>query len=269
MARHRDTKRNRRSLHAKALRRRVAGLIGSAGAFVAFGLGPLGVAPAAHADEFDVIVDPIISALSSVDPALAADVSTVLGDVTTSSGWESVVADLGGVDSALGAASSAASVVPDTSSVASASADLGSSSDAAAVAWFDQYVSVPLHTDMENWINSPLGEHVDGFINQVSGQDLIGNGADGTAANPDGGNAGLWFGDGGNGYAGGDGGNGGFIIGNGGDGGNATDGGSGAAPAALSRRGQFHVAKRPSWCDHCQRRRRWQRRQRRDAWCGR
>ena len=147
MARHRDSKRSRRSLHARALRRRVAGLIASAGAFVAFGMTPLPAAPAAHADEFDVIVDPIINALSSVDPALGADVSTLVGDFTTS--WDSAVADFSGVDSALGAASSAASVVPDTSSSASASAsaDLGSSSDAAAAAWFDQYVSVPLHTE--------------------------------------------------------------------------------------------------------------------------
>ncbi|MGA9488980.1 MAG: hypothetical protein WBV80_01840, partial [Mycobacterium sp.] len=182
MARHRDTKRNYRSLHAEALRRRVAGLIAIAGAFVAFGLGPLGVAPAAHADEFDVIVDPIINALSSVDPLLGADVSTVLGDVTTSSGWESVVADLGGVDSALGAASSAASVVPETGWAAS---DSG-----AAVSGAESW-STLAHGLEQDWITSQFGSQVDTSINTFAEKvdpslvgdscGLICNGADGTS----------------------------------------------------------------------------------------
>ncbi|MGO9068081.1 hypothetical protein [Mycobacterium sp.] len=35
-----------------------------AGAVLAFGLGPLAAAPVAHADEFDLIVEPIINSLS-------------------------------------------------------------------------------------------------------------------------------------------------------------------------------------------------------------
>ncbi|HME16650.1 MAG TPA: hypothetical protein VKG83_14615, partial [Mycobacterium sp.] len=54
-------KRNRRSRNAKALRRAVVGLIASAGAFLAFGMTPLAMTPSAHADEFDVIIDPIIN----------------------------------------------------------------------------------------------------------------------------------------------------------------------------------------------------------------
>jgi len=41
----------------------VVGLGSSAGAVLAFGLGPLAAAPPAHADEFDVIIDPIINSL--------------------------------------------------------------------------------------------------------------------------------------------------------------------------------------------------------------
>ena len=88
---------------------------------------------------------------------------------------------------------------------------------------------LPLHADMERWIDSPFGTRVDDFLNHISGHFLIGNGVDGTAADPDGGNAGLWFGDGGNGYGPtGDGGDAGWIMGNGGDAGSATDGGAAA-----------------------------------------
>ena len=104
MSRHTRSKRNRQSRRAQVGRRRVVGWGTGAGAVLAFGLGPWGVAPAAHADGFDVILEPIINALSGVDPLLGADVSTVVGDVTASGGWDSWVADLGGVDSALGAA---------------------------------------------------------------------------------------------------------------------------------------------------------------------
>jgi len=63
MAGQHSSKRNRRSRNAKA-RRRVVGLGGGAGAMLAFGLSPLAALPAAHADEFDVIVDPIVNAIS-------------------------------------------------------------------------------------------------------------------------------------------------------------------------------------------------------------
>src|SRR5271166_1275050 len=104
---HRCTKHNRRSRNAKALRRAVVGLIASAGAFLAFGMTPLAMTPSAHADEFDVIVDPIINSISSVDPTLAVDMT----------GW------LANLDSALAAASSV-----DASSLAGAAATAESSS---------------------------------------------------------------------------------------------------------------------------------------------
>jgi hypothetical protein len=97
MARHRITKQNRRSRSAKARRRGVVGLGTSAGAFLAFGLTPLAAAPAAHADEVDLVLEPIINSLASVDPTVGADLS----------GW------LANLDSVFAAASSVdASAVP-------------------------------------------------------------------------------------------------------------------------------------------------------------
>jgi len=88
--RHRS-KRNRQTRSAKA-RRRVVGLGGGAGAMLAFGLGPLAAMPAAHADEFDIVVDPIINAISgsladavaAFDPAAATDLGTGALDAATS-----------------------------------------------------------------------------------------------------------------------------------------------------------------------------------------
>jgi endoglycosylceramidase len=94
----------------------------------------------------------------------------------------------------------------------------------------DQFVYTPIHTAEQAWVTSPFGEQVDDFINTTFGQTIIGNGAPGTAAHPDGAAGGLLFGDGGDGWdsnvagvAGGDGGV--AFFGNGGNGG---DGGTGA-----------------------------------------
>src|SRR6185437_2414964 len=98
---------------------------------------------------------------------------------------------------------------------------------------FQQYIYDPLHAGVESWINSSFGEQVDHAINLAAGQFLIGNGADGTALDPNGGDGGLWFGDGGNGWdstqpgeAGGSGGDAVGFLGSGGEGG---AGGAGAA----------------------------------------
>jgi len=188
------------------------------------GWGRGGVAPAAHADEIGLILEPIINSLSSVDPTLGADVSTVVGDLTSS--WDSLVAQFGGVDSALGAASSAASVVPDTSSAAS---DSGAASDLGSL----------LQSLSQEWITSSSGADVDNALNMLwhdfggSGI-LIGNGANGigggSLAESTGAAGGLWFGDGGNGAtdaAGVGGGGGAAVLGDGGTGGNGADGGAG------------------------------------------
>ncbi len=95
---------------------------------------------------------------------------------------------------------------------------------------FDLYTG--LHDIAEKWIDSDLGIQVNGAINTLFGSTVIGNGADGTEDNPDGGNGGWLFGDGGAGWnsttdgvAGGHGGSAVGLFGNGGAGG---DGGAGA-----------------------------------------
>jgi hypothetical protein len=94
----------------------------------------------------------------------------------------------------------------------------------------DQWIYDPIHDSLQTWITSDFGELVNGWINTSAGQFLIGNGLDGTADDPDGGNGGLWFGDGGDGWnsttAGVAGGNGGNAAGWIGDGGIGGDGGA-------------------------------------------
>jgi len=116
--------------------RRVVGLVATAGAFLAFGMTPLIAAPAANADGLDVILDPILNSLSSVDPAMATD----LGAVVTS------------FDPTFAADSAAtAAATPDFSEL------------------FNQFVYTPTHTALEDWISSTLGHQVDGFINSAAG----------------------------------------------------------------------------------------------------
>src|ERR1700744_848932 len=197
-----SSKRNQRSIRAKASRRRRAvGLGSSAGALLAFGLGPLAAAPAANADELDAILDPIINSLASIDPTLAADATSLLSTL----------------DTALSGASSA----DPASAVSAQSTDLAQ--------LYDQFIYEPAHTFDQEWINGTtfLGNSTvlyDNFINSLSpGTLLIGNGADGiSAADPNGGAGGLIFGDGGTGWdstiAGDNGGAGGVAFdGNGGD----------------------------------------------------
>jgi endoglycosylceramidase len=97
---------------------------------------------------------------------------------------------------------------------------------------FQALVYNPIHTGAQNWIDSPLGQSVDGVINTLAGTYVIGDGSTGTAAHPNGGAGGWLLGDGGAGWnstkpgvAGGNGGAAG-LIGTGGDGGT---GGAGAA----------------------------------------
>jgi endoglycosylceramidase len=93
----------------------------------------------------------------------------------------------------------------------------------------------PLHTAVQMWITSEIGQLVDGFVNALAGFNVIGNGAMGTAEHPDGGAGGWLLGDGGAGWdsteagvAGGRGGSAGVL----GDGGAGGQGGAGAAGGA-------------------------------------
>jgi endoglycosylceramidase len=126
-----------------------------------------------------------------------------------------------------------------TASTLNAAATTGSNGQTASsttlTGLFQQVVYAPVHTVVEDWISSGLGQQVDGLINALAGSYVIGNGAGGTAANPTGGAAGWLLGDGGAGWdsteadvAGGGGGAAG-ILGNGGAGG---AGGAGAAGGA-------------------------------------
>ncbi|WP_424385774.1 PGRS repeat-containing protein, partial [Mycolicibacter algericus] len=177
----------------------MAGAASSVGAFLAFGMAPLAAAPAAHADvDFDLgdLFGDLLSSWSSTD----------VGDATST--W-----DLGALFGA---------------------ADPGSAADM--FSWtgiMDQWFYEPMHNLTQLWITSPFGESINGMINDWSGLYLIGNGVDGTEASPDGGDGGLWFGDGGAGWdsdeAGVAGGNGGDALGWLGNGGDGGAGGAGAA----------------------------------------
>ena len=121
MSRHTRSKRNRRSRNAKALRRAVVGLIASAGAFLVFGMTPLAMTmtPSAHADEFDVIIDPIINSISSIDPTLAVDMTA---QPSSTSHWPRRQPSIDRVSAAAPADSSSLGSLSDLSDVSSASA---------------------------------------------------------------------------------------------------------------------------------------------------
>ncbi|MEB3049405.1 cellulase family glycosylhydrolase [Mycolicibacter sp. MYC123] len=189
--------------------RRVLGSVAAAGAFLTFGM-----APAAQAD-FDAVADDFLAPfLDGTTGNLDWDAvaSPAAWDTFLSPGhWDAVLAELAGP-----ALAGPALADPNT--------------------WLLQYFYTPIHTGIEGWINSDLGEQVNNLINQpflaLTGRALIGDGVDGTADNPDGGDGGWLFGDGGNGWhntqssgtgIGGTGGDAG-MFGNGGTGGNGADG---------------------------------------------
>ncbi|MGB3334277.1 MAG: hypothetical protein WBA79_15855, partial [Mycobacterium sp.] len=203
----------RRTANAAGARRRkrIAGAGTAVGAFLAFGMTPLSVTPSAHADELDWVSDLFGQSLG--------DAFATLGDASSwqtifdADSWSPLFTQLdSGWDAAL---------VPMSAAASDPFADL-----------FNTLFYEPMHTGIENWIDSPLGLQVNGAINGMFGVYLIGNGADGTADNPDGGDAGLLLGDGGNGFGySGNGGNAGWLFGNGGNAGSAGDTGAGDSGA--------------------------------------
>ncbi|OBY30164.1 hypothetical protein ACT18_18940, partial [Mycolicibacter kumamotonensis] len=178
-------------------------------------LGMLAPTPAANADFEDLLAD-------LFDPAAWGNLGGDFDSLFGSPGW-----DLSG------------------------DALIGSAADSGVV--FDFYT--PLHTALQNWITSDFGEQVLTPINQMFAPlypdtcGLICNGADGTEADPDGGNGGVLFGDGGDGWtstvagvAGGDGGSAG-LFGDGGDGGDGAagvDGGAGGHGGAGGAGGSLY-----------------------------
>ncbi|MGV0624768.1 cellulase family glycosylhydrolase [Mycolicibacter minnesotensis] len=212
---------------SKVVGSKVAGLA----AFMA--IAPMAaMAPSAQADVddmMDVLFSPFVTDSGALDGQALFD-ATAWDTFLSSANWNSAFAALTEPGSAVG---------------------------------FDIYAG--LQDAAQGWINSELGGYVNGFINHVFGSTVIGNGADGTEANPDGAAGGWLFGNGGAGWSsttdgvaggsggaavgilgtggdggaggagavGGDGGAGGWLIGDGGNGGDAGDGATLAGLPAL------------------------------------
>ncbi len=186
----------------------------------------------------NLILDPIINSLSSLDPTLGADLGALATSFDPSFALEN--------------AATVATVADSSPDQAATSATSGSLSDL-----LNQYIYTPMETAEQSWISSPTGEQFDNLLNTTFGETIIGNGLPGTEADPEGGAGGLLFGDGGAGWnsteagvaggnggaaglfgdggdggtggagaAGGVGGDGGSLMGTGGDGGNGGDGGT-------------------------------------------
>ncbi len=188
------------------------------GAFLALWTTPLAAAPPARADVVDGVIDsilaPVVGAATSTLDSAALSTSAAWDSLFDPAHWDAALAGL--VDPAASGSS-----IPDPTAL------------------FQQVVYTPIHAGLQGWIASPVGQQVDDVINTpftlLTGRDLIGNGAAGTAAHPDGGDGGWLFGDGGPGwtstYAGLGGGSGGSagLIGDGGAGGGGGPGGVGVA----------------------------------------
>ena len=104
MAHRRVRNQNRHSHKAMVRRRqRAVGLTGAISAFLTFGLGPLAHVPQAKADEFDVVIDQVLNAISgslsdavaAFDPSVGADLGSVGAGVADST----AAVDVGSVSS--------------------------------------------------------------------------------------------------------------------------------------------------------------------------
>src|ERR1700756_5558106 len=164
----RSSKRNRLSRKDPgAPRRRVVGLGAAAAGFLAAATTPLANAPAAHADGFDLILEPIINSIAGsltglVDPLTSLDA-------------------VSGVDPLAGLALPAADLAASTGNLGASAADstLAAASDpTSAASSFDTM----LQTLAQEWISSQSGAAYDAQLNTLwhdfggSGI-LIGNGA--------------------------------------------------------------------------------------------
>ncbi|HEX7323128.1 MAG TPA: hypothetical protein VF299_09405 [Mycobacterium sp.] len=204
-------------------RNRALRLGGVVTTFITFSLSPLHPMPVARADGEDDIIDQIISSLSAVDPTAGMGLDSWLANLDAAS------------QGALNFDPSSWAALPDAA-LPTESTDLAQ--------LYEQFIYDPQYAFEQAWINGDtfLGDltvqwdnALNGFWGDLGGQGiLIGNGADGTALDPNGGAGGLIFGDGGAGWnstvAGEAGGEGGAAFnGNGGAGGNGFDGSDGGA----------------------------------------
>jgi hypothetical protein len=280
-----------RKTRSRSARLRVCAVVGlptTAGAFLAAAVSSVAPAPQAKAD-FGIddlimnLLDPGVLA-AAAEPAATLDLSTLLADLLNSTGVTDTTAlaipDLPDPGSVVAAAVDPGTVAAaaEPASVAAA-ADLPPEAVAAAadpafdlsgllaffgfvgtgqpdsIAFADSFqegLYQPVETFVQDWINSPLGQFVDGDVNSLfhTPSDVCGvicDGIAGTEADPTGGGGGLLLGDGGAGYdaaadpgmAGGDGGSAG-LFGDGGDGGVGglgADGGNGGAGGEIMGNG--------------------------------
>jgi len=125
-------------------------------------------APAAQADVDDVIIDTVASLFESSTWADPDALNEAWDALLLQDNWDALLLNLDN---------------PDFGAVL-----------------FNEYFYTPLHMSIDTWLDSSEGHQFASIVNSVSGQYLIGDGTDGTADNPNGGNAGLLFGDGGSGY---------------------------------------------------------------------
>jgi hypothetical protein len=170
MADRRGTKHNPGSRKAMTHRRqRAVGLTGAISMFLTLGLGPLVNAPKATADEFDVVIDQVLNAITAS-----------LGDLAAGS---AAVPELGSLS--LGATESTAGV------------SLGSLSDVGSLAAASP--GDALQGLEQDWINSGFGQQFDTLINSWFNLFDPTNGACGLICDgADGQGGGLIFGDAGN-----------------------------------------------------------------------
>ncbi len=251
----------------------MVGLPTTAAAFLTAAVGSIAPAPQAKAD-FGIddlimnVLDPGVLA-AAAEPAATLDLSTLLADLVNSTGVTDTpalaITDLALPDPSSVVASIAAAAEPASAAPAADPAfDLsgllaffgfvgtGQPDSIAFADSFQEGLYQPVHTIVEDWINSPLGQFVDGDINglfqtpsNVCG--VICDGVPGTQADPIGGGGGLLLGDGGAGYdaaadpgmTGGDGGSAGLFGdgGAGGGGGLGANGGNGGAGGEIMGNG--------------------------------
>ncbi|WP_342713774.1 PGRS repeat-containing protein, partial [Mycolicibacter sinensis] len=233
---------------------RVLGAGSAVGAFLAFGMAPLGAAPAAHADFDDVLIDLLGQDLGDA----VAGLGTNLGD---QGAWEVVLdpASWSAFFDGLGSQSTWDAVLADLDLTAASSAVADLPGSAAAFNWSDINWLMPFGNGAAGTADHPDG-YAGGWIwgNGGAGWDATGTGASAVPIDGgDGGQAGLFGGDGGaggDGYDGGDGGDGGAAgpfswFSHGGDGGNGgaaitegRDGGAGGAGGDAAQWGAFSTA---------------------------
>src|SRR6202453_1301685 len=159
----RPSKRNRRPRKENARRhRRGAGLVTVAGAFLGAAMTPLVTAPVAHADEFDLVIDPIINSIagslaSLVDPLAGLGSVSVVDAVAGVGDLGSPATDLAGSSSlGVGAADSALAAASGPSAAATS-------------------LDTTLQTLAQEWITSQSGAAYDAQLNTLW-HDLGGSG---------------------------------------------------------------------------------------------